>query len=624
MTVFLLDLSAGRLGDPDRAAAMVRAYARRGAVFADDALASVAPAVMRLSSGTEAEEHAHAWFVRWLGEIAALPAAASLSPYRGVSTWDATQLSLVAVFLPVLRAAWRVARLLSEGGFREVVVVTDRGSPSVLGRAVKLVAGQLGVACRTEHLPRGGGLRRAWNGAFRLTDRGRRGLARRFEHVRPLFLPPGAVPAKRSARILFADFFPNNLNALVPVYEEVRGGENVEALWLGMRREVGRALRRHGVRAIDLERLVGRRCARAVRRRTNEVAAVLGRVGGDPAFRSLFRHEELDLLPLLWPEVRDTVRVSISIASRVILWTEAALEHADPDVVVVANDATLGCRALVLTARRMGIPTVYLQHGHIPNDREAIAGASDQLLVWGASSRRRLVELGIQADQLIEVGAAQYDGLFGTGAAPDTGSIGGVISDGSRKVVVYTSAPASRGESEDDYVQACTAVRDAAIALPEVEFIVKLHPSENPRLWRALRRGSRGAGLRVIVRCDTAALLSRADVVVTRFSTTGMEAAILGKPLVTINLTGGPDHAPYADGGGALGVRAAAELVPAIRRVLRDPETRRELEVSRERFLRDTFVARDGLAARRAARAILETANAGARAPIERGATATA
>ena len=103
-----------------------------------------------------------------------------------------------------------------------------------------------------------------------------------------------------------------------------------------------------------------------------------------------------------------------------------------------------------------------------------------------------------------------------------------------------------------------------------------------------------------------------------------MEAAILGKPLVTINFTGGPDHAPYADGGAALGVRAAADLVPAIRRILSDPQIQRGLEAGRARFLADTFVARDGLAARRAASVILETANAGVGAPIERGATATA
>ena len=291
---------------------------------------------------------------------------------------------------------------------------------------------------------------------------------------------------------------------------------------------------------------------------------------------------------------------------------------------VVANDATLRCRGLVLTAKRMGIPTVYLQHGHIPHDRETIAGASDRLLVWGASSGRRLVALGNEPDQLIEVGATQYDGLFRGEGAPDASTVPGLPSGQSRKVVVYTSAPASRGESEGDYVQACTAVRDAAMALPDVEFVVKLHPSEDPRLWRALRRRSGGAGLRVIARCDTAALLSRADVVVTRFSTTGMEAAILGKPLVTINLTGGPDHAPYADGGAALPVRAAADLVPAIRRILSDPQIQRGLEAGRARFLADTFVARDGLSARRAASVILETANAGAGAPIERGATATA
>lgn len=105
-----------------------------------------------------------------------------------------------------------------------------------------------------------------------------------------------------------------------------------------------------------------------------------------------------------------------------------------------------------------------------------------------------------------------------------------------------------------------TTTSDAGLSLPDVGFIIKLHPSEHSELWDTLRHGCPEANLRVIKRCGTAEFLACADLVLTRFSTTGMEAVVLSKPLVTINLTDRPARASYATSGVALAVRATLRV----------------------------------------------------------------
>ena len=78
-----------------------------------------------------------------------------------------------------------------------------------------------------------------------------------------------------------------------------------------------------------------------------------------------------------------------------------------------------------------------------------------------------------------------------------------------------------------------------------------------------------------------------------------LEAMILGKPVVTVNLTNQPDLVPYAQSGAALGVYKAEDIASAVRKVLQDPETRKGLELGRQKYLYEQFFKLDGQATKR-------------------------
>ena len=97
-------------------------------------------------------------------------------------------------------------------------------------------------------------------------------------------------------------------------------------------------------------------------------------------------------------------------------------------------------------------------------------------------------------------------------------------------------------------------------------------------------------------------LLTGADALITRDSTAVFEGNLLGVPVLTINLTGNDDRVPFAAQGGARGVYAFDDILPALRETLETgaavpPE-------ARVRFVARHLGPQDGRAAERIAGAI--------------------
>lgn len=548
----------------------------------------------------DAAAAAREWCDAWMERVARLPAARRIVELDGVSIWDSARLSIVAAQSTLIQELWRVRQAASTH-HASAVHFEPSGSGPEIDRACRTIASSLGITF-VERAPRATAAMRmpaapGWRVAA--AARVRDGVRRRFRNARRRWLPPQVLQASIGPRVLFADFFPNNVNALLPIFRQVASSQDLDARWLALREDVADRLTDLGIGHVNLWRTSPRAIARECRERSRELSVAFAVLEQDRDFAATFNLDGADVHHALWPLWRPAVENAVVAASHMVIAARHALRALEPDVVVVGNDATMPCRAFVLAARSLGLATVYVQHGLVPRDQEVLPGASDRLLIWGASSRRAFLELGNSDSQLIEVGATQYDRIFSRplrDAAPSPV----VWATAGRPLIVYTSAPTSRGEQRDDYVTASEAVAHAAAQVTDADFIVKLHPSEDESLWSAIQRHSGARHLRIIRECDTLGLLAAADLVITRFSTTGMEAIILGKPLLMLNLTDEQDRAPYAEAGAAIPVRAVTDLVPQIRRVLNDPLVDRELAPFRERLIADTFADNSGTAAWRA------------------------
>ena len=104
---------------------------------------------------------------------------------------------------------------------------------------------------------------------------------------------------------------------------------------------------------------------------------------------------------------------------------------------------------------------------------------------------------------------------------------------------------------------------------------------------------------------DTARLLALSDVVIILSSTVGIEAALLDKPIICINIANQEPDSIYVSRGVAIEVRKMDQLIPAIKDALYNEEVRTRLAEARKKFVYDQAYIQDGQALKRVADLII-------------------
>jgi len=114
-------------------------------------------------------------------------------------------------------------------------------------------------------------------------------------------------------------------------------------------------------------------------------------------------------------------------------------------------------------------------------------------------------------------------------------------------------------------------VLNALKELDDCVLCIKQHPVEGRKYTRFIKECIAGSDLPVYLlpkNSDTNLLLLCCDLVVTKSSTTAIEALVLEKPVVVLNLSGEPDTVDYVKEGIAKGVYRENDLLTSIKELL--------------------------------------------------------
>jgi hypothetical protein len=295
----------------------------------------------------------------------------------------------------------------------------------------------------------------------------------------------------------------------------------------------------------------------------------------------------------------------------------AALDALRPGVALTYAEAGGWGRALMLEARRRGIPSVGLQHGfiyrswlnylHEPDEMEPDAATTGD-----AGFPRPTVTLLF--DEYARAHLDQH-GHFPPGALSVTGSPGldalvravqeladdeiadarrAAGADGSRSLVLFVAKYRQAQHVLDTLVEAVTA-------MPDVQLAIKTHPAETPDAYDPVVRGH-GNVCVLPASAPLAPLLRASRAIVTVNSTVALDAAVLGIPALVIGL---PNNlSPFVDAGIMAGAATAREIAPSLRRLLHDEQFRLQLARERSVYLRRLGIAATGMAAVHAADAV--------------------
>jgi len=279
------------------------------------------------------------------------------------------------------------------------------------------------------------------------------------------------------------------------------------------------------------------------------------------------------------------------------------IDEERPDLILLLNEYGRFERSLLIAAKLKGVPTLAVQHGIItPTHHGYIFDKyykdtltlPDITCVYGQYYYELLTEKSIyDPEHVVITGQPRYDIL---GSANKIYTKEKFLKDHNvrigNKIILWTTQ--CHGLSDDENMKYVDTIFKTIKTIKNSTLIIKQHPGEGSAYTKMLKKYIKTYDINSIItkkNSDTYELLYVCDLMITKNSTTAMEAVALEKPVVILNLSGKPDLVNYVEEGVALGVYKKEDLKPAIERLIRDDY---ELAVNREKYIEKYLYKIDG------------------------------
>lgn len=283
-----------------------------------------------------------------------------------------------------------------------------------------------------------------------------------------------------------------------------------------------------------------------------------------------------------------------------------------PNIILIVDEYLLFGRSLLFAAAEKQIPTLAIQHGVIPASHPGYIYGKDEIAqdgnpffpyspiptktaLYGKYYERILTQYSAYPkSRLIVTGQPRYDILeLANEIYSKEEFCRRYDLDSAKKITLLITQPFPIQMARKEFVIPTT---QALTQIPKLQIVVKPHPSESADWYIDLlaRQGIEATILSP--KSDTVEALAVSDFVIAVNSTTIIEALLLNKPVVVVNLSNFPEILPWVSDGAAIEVTNPDELLATFQKVLDERPLLQTLSEGRQRFLRDQIYKNDGKA----------------------------
>ena len=305
-------------------------------------------------------------------------------------------------------------------------------------------------------------------------------------------------------------------------------------------------------------------------------------------FQSIFEWKGMNLWELVADQVDFAFEILLPLMPNHVAFCRSVLDTVEPDISVIATaprSYALGNMAVLCKLR--GIPLLEVQHGlfnplHDPFVQPLLF---DRIACGGPHWRRKFVERGATLDAIVVTGWPNYDEYTNV----DTGG-----TNAEARTILYLG----QGELSESGIRVLKRI-SSLLDETGATLLIKPHPVEDARQYSLkLPKHSRIGVLEP--RAKLRDCLGRSDVVITYDSTGGIEAVLLGKRLLCLNLdhVGSAFRDMYVESGVAEEIVNLDQLEEWIRN-MNEMETAKDLRLARSKFISDMVYLVDGKASSR-------------------------
>ncbi|MEW6008477.1 MAG: UDP-N-acetylglucosamine 2-epimerase [Candidatus Omnitrophota bacterium] len=330
-------------------------------------------------------------------------------------------------------------------------------------------------------------------------------------------------------------------------------------------------------------------------------------------FRALFNYKDISY----WEIIEEKLAYFITVSFPKIVKNIEFLKELDKAkrlrLIMLRSDARELEKTIALTANKLNIPTFSIQHGVLAEINGAVDIICDRLAVWGRATVEWYRSLGQEANKCVITGNPKFESLYNErGQNELSKSILDRLKLDSRKIILFAAIPKVKLSSyytDDRGEVLMRKILEAVKMIENVHLIIKVHPYDNnSSIYRRIINESKVKNVTLVKKENIYDLINVCQALIVPDSTTGLEAIILDKPLIYLNLTKRKDMIPYVQNGVALGVYKAQDIYSAINDILDNPQTRERLKQGRKEFIYDYAYKIDGQATNRVISLIEETA----------------
>jgi len=321
-----------------------------------------------------------------------------------------------------------------------------------------------------------------------------------------------------------------------------------------------------------------------------------------PEFQRRFRYNDTIVWALVDRELSKIVIGTFPHIRQNLVFLERFYKRHNLKLVVLRDMTREPERTIISVARLLNIPTLIVQQGALSVKNVYTKIHSDKVAAWGPFTTKWYESFGNDASRCVVTGSPKHDLFFEKEPFIESSKIYSSLGlDSNKKIILHVMdfirfypmlAPSFYIDIERIVIE---DLLNAIKAIPDTQLILKFHPFEYPDVWkRSLQRYRNIKNVVIVKDFDFFQLIKISSLVTTIFSTGGIDAQLLNKPLICFRYFNSEEPICYSTRGVALAVQRSDELIPAIKKVFEDGTVRQRLDSSRPAFVHDYAYKFDG------------------------------
>jgi len=348
-------------------------------------------------------------------------------------------------------------------------------------------------------------------------------------------------------------------------------------------------------------------------------------LANDKKFRDLCCIEGLNLYDEILMELRIYFYILFPFLIQQIEMCRLLIRDKKPRLMILLAGSFWWERAIVIAAKLERIPTLAIQHGVFSGDNKSYMYTEDEIsrggsieypycqipdrfAVFGNYYKELLTEFSAYPESsVIVTGSPKYDHLVKSDfpySKDDFLAKFGIPSY--YKIILWTTQCHDLDDSEN--IRNLSCISASIKSLDNALLIIRQHPNETKEHTKRIHDYIQKYQLKALLMprtLDIYELLYSCDLLMTKHSTTAVEALILDKPVLILNLSGRPDVIDFVKEGVAKGVYDEDDLEDTIKSLLANDS---DLKKMRPRYLYKYLYNKDGNATARVIELIKEIA----------------